>query len=453
MKETKTINLNGLVYNIDEDAYNHLKNYLNDIASRLSKEDETEVMQDIEARIGELFNTKLFANATQIVTMTMVEQVVKKIGSPDAFGEKCAEEAKPKPKPVQAQTKASQSAPSSSNSGCLRAFAIVIIVLGCLIIIPVAIPLLFAVGLSGMVLGAIGIHLLPILVFVLLPIIALICLLVYYLRHRKAPRARFWWIMLAIWLIAGIWCGFIGKNLKNNETFQDIKNTIHQLGIVNWLDNDYDDYDANSETITMSFDTLPAFNAINVCSPVEVNVTQGLGQMVKIEGPERELSSFNLRVEDSVLFISLPVSKYANYEVDITVPTIKTIFASAASSVDVENFQGDSLEVVASAAAKLDVDNMHYNYAKLDLSSAANVELSGVVTNLDAQLSSASNLDAEDCRTNVAKLNCSGASEVEITCNESLSAQASGASKIYYYGNPTIDKKIAIGGGKIAHRK
>jgi hypothetical protein len=33
MKKTLTINLNGIVFNIDEDAYQALKNYLNEIGA------------------------------------------------------------------------------------------------------------------------------------------------------------------------------------------------------------------------------------------------------------------------------------------------------------------------------------------------------------------------------------------------------------------------------------
>ena len=52
MKETRTINLNGLVYHIDYDAYQLLRDYLHDIELRLPQEDRQEVIADIEARIA-----------------------------------------------------------------------------------------------------------------------------------------------------------------------------------------------------------------------------------------------------------------------------------------------------------------------------------------------------------------------------------------------------------------
>ena len=44
MKETRTINLNGIVFHIDNDAYLALSNYLHDIELRLPSDDRKEVM-------------------------------------------------------------------------------------------------------------------------------------------------------------------------------------------------------------------------------------------------------------------------------------------------------------------------------------------------------------------------------------------------------------------------
>ena len=79
MNETRTINLNGLVYHIDCDAYQLLREYLQDIEQRLPQEDRQEVMTDIEARIAELLQKALFARnvpfepALSIVTGTTTE--------------------------------------------------------------------------------------------------------------------------------------------------------------------------------------------------------------------------------------------------------------------------------------------------------------------------------------------------------------------------------------------
>ena len=82
MKETRTINLNGLVYHIDYDAHHILHDYLQDIELRLPQDDRQEVMNDIEARIAELFQKALFAKNAQVVNLEMVNSVKSQIGDP-----------------------------------------------------------------------------------------------------------------------------------------------------------------------------------------------------------------------------------------------------------------------------------------------------------------------------------------------------------------------------------
>ena len=49
MKETVNVNIGSQAFTLDEDAYRVLRNYLEDIRSRLPEYD-TETMGDIEAR-------------------------------------------------------------------------------------------------------------------------------------------------------------------------------------------------------------------------------------------------------------------------------------------------------------------------------------------------------------------------------------------------------------------
>ena len=55
MKRNITINFHGILYSIDEDAYQLLNNYIENIKRYFSKkEDGDEIANDIECRISEL---------------------------------------------------------------------------------------------------------------------------------------------------------------------------------------------------------------------------------------------------------------------------------------------------------------------------------------------------------------------------------------------------------------
>ncbi len=86
MKKTFTISLGGFPFIIDEDAFYILKNYLDDIGSRLSPGDQ-EVIPDIEGRIAEILQNRLTLRS-QVVSREMIEQAIAVMGRPEEFGEK-----------------------------------------------------------------------------------------------------------------------------------------------------------------------------------------------------------------------------------------------------------------------------------------------------------------------------------------------------------------------------
>ncbi len=84
MKQTYNVNIGGRAYNIDADAYGLLDRYLDDISSRLQDSD-VESMEDIEARIADIFDEKI-SSSMQVVNIEMVRRAMAIIGRPEMFG-------------------------------------------------------------------------------------------------------------------------------------------------------------------------------------------------------------------------------------------------------------------------------------------------------------------------------------------------------------------------------
>jgi phage shock protein PspC (stress-responsive transcriptional regulator) len=86
MKKTFSVNLGNRVYNIDDDAYLRLKEYLDNIESYFSDEKEREdIINDIEMRLSELFSERLSASR-QVVTIADVEDAIRIMGDPREIG-------------------------------------------------------------------------------------------------------------------------------------------------------------------------------------------------------------------------------------------------------------------------------------------------------------------------------------------------------------------------------
>ena len=82
MKKTININLAGFVFYIDEDAYETLQKYLNNIRSYLGNtEGREEIIDDIESRIAELFSEK----QKQVITLVEVNEIIEVMGQPEDY--------------------------------------------------------------------------------------------------------------------------------------------------------------------------------------------------------------------------------------------------------------------------------------------------------------------------------------------------------------------------------
>ena len=86
MKKTLTINLGGIVYHIDDDAYRLLDNYLSNLKHYFRKQEGAEeIVDDIEMRIAELFAEKV-TEGKQVITVSDVEEIIARVGKPEDFG-------------------------------------------------------------------------------------------------------------------------------------------------------------------------------------------------------------------------------------------------------------------------------------------------------------------------------------------------------------------------------
>lgn len=401
MKETRTINLNGLVFHIDEDAYRILRQYLQDIESRLPEDERGDVMTDIEARISELLQSDLFAKNVQVADAGMIERIKSRIGAPSDFGEN------KRPK-VHASA-------LSERGGCGRVLRISLYVILILVAVQIMLPVLaavFALCMAGLGLGLGAFGALPLigtpffdghwglalltvvsaLVAVCLPVYVLIHTIVSIMRTRRGPKGRFWLVSVICWLIS-LAC-FATVLYKQSFSFTDRYD-------VSQVFNRWDDADDDSEPAVVA---VPYFNAVQVSDAIDMDIRQG-EQSVAVSDSGR----LRVEVKDSVLYVSAKDGANRLLHVDVTLPDLTS----------------------------------------LSLSGACKAEVEGTFQEVRYTVSGASKLDAEDAKTAIVHVNCSGASKASVYAEKELWAQASGASKITYSGKPEVKRSLAVGASKI----
>ncbi|OJJ14497.1 hypothetical protein BKI52_42725 [marine bacterium AO1-C] len=81
MKKNISINISGIIFYIEEDTYEELKNYLNSVEAYFSSyEDSKEIIADIENRMAEIFMSTL-KNSKQVITPEDVQNLITTMGS------------------------------------------------------------------------------------------------------------------------------------------------------------------------------------------------------------------------------------------------------------------------------------------------------------------------------------------------------------------------------------
>ncbi|MDR1983209.1 MAG: PspC domain-containing protein [Prevotellaceae bacterium] len=82
MKKVISVNVGGICFTIEIDAYEMLKDYLDDFEASLEKSDAKEIMEDVEMRIAEIFQETI-KTTERVVDENLVNRTISILGKPD----------------------------------------------------------------------------------------------------------------------------------------------------------------------------------------------------------------------------------------------------------------------------------------------------------------------------------------------------------------------------------
>ena len=86
MNKTIIININSIVFHIEEEAYEVLRSYMIDIKRHFGNStDSEEILQDIENRIAEMFSEKIQVGRKEVISLDDVKHVINQMGKVSDF--------------------------------------------------------------------------------------------------------------------------------------------------------------------------------------------------------------------------------------------------------------------------------------------------------------------------------------------------------------------------------
>ena len=205
----------------------------------------------------------------------------------------------------------------------------------------------------------------------------------------------------------------------------------------------------NHHVTTADRQTEP-FSGIKVSTGIDVYLTQGDKNAVQVEADENLHEYIRTEVKGGVLnvYSDKNIRDAERKRVYVTMKEITSLRTTSAGDIFGQTpINADNLEISTSSAGNIKIDVTAKNIS-VDISSAGDVTLKGKSDRLDADLSSAGDLKAENLETREADVKVSSAGDADVNVSEKLTARASSAGDINYYGNPRyLDAHASSAGG------
>lgn len=162
------------------------------------------------------------------------------------------------------------------------------------------------------------------------------------------------------------------------------------------------------------------FSAIKVSTGIDLYLTMGNSEEVKIVADNDDIDEIITKVEDNTLHIYMKKTSWFNWgsvnskKAYVTVKELDGIYASSGSDVRSENtLKGESLEVKASSGSDVKIDIVFKNVS-LDSSSGSDLTVSGKSKNLEVEASSGSDIKAQGLESANCEAHASSGSDITV---------------------------------------
>jgi hypothetical protein len=225
---------------------------------------------------------------------------------------------------------------------------------------------------------------------------------------------------------------------------------------------------ALSQTTSVVYDDnaqvrkVTAFTAIKVSSAIDLYLSQSNEAKVAVSASNDEIRNHIItEVQGGTLIIKLGENgtwfdwkKWGNYKTKayVSVKDLYSIIASGASDIHfVNTLEQPKLKLSLTGASDVKGE-VSLGALYLDCTGASNVELKGTAEDAVIKMTGASDAKLYDLKLKAVDISATGACNVKISVSEVLKVTATGASDVYFKGNP-ITKNINTSGASNVRKK
>jgi len=182
------------------------------------------------------------------------------------------------------------------------------------------------------------------------------------------------------------------------------------------------------------------FKQIEVEGWIEVEIKRGNIFNIQKIGPSGIIRHLDIYQSGDVLNITMEHGYFnlrTKPKVIITMPELTDLKLSGASECKSDLFAGNNLYVELNGASSADLQS-EFEEIRAELTGASRLNLSGLGKNLDVDISGASHFNSEKMSLETVRVEANGASEAILGISKSINGNLSGASRLEYAGNPSL---------------
>lgn len=183
------------------------------------------------------------------------------------------------------------------------------------------------------------------------------------------------------------------------------------------------------------------FTEVEISSAFEFEIKRSDSYSINVTADDNVMDYVQVLKDGQTLKIRLatvPSLRLVTLRASVSMPELSGVTVSGASRGTVSGFSSaDDMDITVSGASRITGDIIAGKVG-FGISGASTIQLEGAASDIDANVSGASRFNLEDFAVGDADVNISGASTGTIHLNGVLDADVSGASTLFYIGEPTM---------------
>jgi hypothetical protein len=209
----------------------------------------------------------------------------------------------------------------------------------------------------------------------------------------------------------------------------------------------------SGSTVTEDYD-ISDFDRVDISYGYRAQITQGEAFDVVLRVDDNVLKYLEVAKRGGILHIGMKPGRTYTFinvtlEAKITMPALNGVALGGGGNAAISGFRsGHAFAADVSGGSDLSGD-LVCGQAILNVSGGSEATLSGSAGDLTAEVSGGSKADLSAFAVENANIEASGDGEVIVNVSGRLNAEASGDSRVYYLGNPTLGRIEASRGSEI----